>query len=54
MNEKRNGDRRIERTRHMLSDALFALIGERGYENITVQDITDRANVGRATFYLQV
>ena len=52
MNEKRNGDRRIERTRHMLSDALFALIGERGYENITVQDITNRANVGRATFYL--
>ncbi len=52
MNGKRNGDRRIERTRHMLSYALFALIGERGYENITVQDITDRANVGRATFYL--
>ena len=52
MNEKRNGDRRIERTRRMLSDALFALIVERGYDDITVQDITERANVGRATFYL--
>ena len=52
MNEKRDGDRRIQRTRHMLSDALFALIVERGYDAITVQDITERANVGRATFYL--
>ncbi len=52
MNEKREGDRRIQRTRQMLSDALFALIVEKGYENISVQDITERANVGRATFYL--
>ncbi len=52
MNEKRDGDRRIQRTRHMLSDALFALLVERGYDAITVQDITERANVGRATFYL--
>lgn len=52
MNEKRDGDRRIQRTRHMLSDALFALIVEKGYDSITVQDITERANVGRATFYL--
>jgi len=52
MKERRAMDRRIQRTRHMLSDALFALIVERGYEPITVQDITERANVGRATFYL--
>ena len=52
MNEKRDVDRRIQRTRRMLSEALFALIVERGYEAITVQDITERANVGRATFYL--
>ena len=52
MHEKRDGDRRIQRTRHVLSDALFALIMERGYEALTVQDITERANVGRATFYL--
>ncbi len=52
MNEKRGGDRRIQRTQYMLNAALFALIMERGYDAITVQDITERANVGRATFYL--
>ena len=52
MKEKHNVDRRIQRTLQMLSNALFALIVERGYEAITVQDITERANIGRATFYL--
>ncbi len=52
MKEKRDTDRRVQRTLHMLSDALFALIVEREYETITVQDITERANIGRATFYL--
>lgn len=45
-------DRRIQRTRQLLRDALFALIRERGYEAITVQDIAERANLGRTTFYL--
>jgi AcrR family transcriptional regulator len=45
-------DRRTQRTRKMLSDALLALIEERGYDSITVQQITNRANLGRATFYL--
>jgi AcrR family transcriptional regulator len=45
-------DRRIERTRQLLSKALMELIIERGYEGITIQDITDRANVSRTTFYL--
>ena len=44
-------DRRIERTRHLLQDALIALILEKGYEAVTVQDVIDRANVGRSTFY---
>lgn len=35
----------------MLQDALVALMIEKGYEDTTVQDIIDRANVGRATFY---
>jgi AcrR family transcriptional regulator len=52
MKEKRDTDRRVQRTLLMLSDALFALIVERGYDAITVQDITERANIGRATFYL--
>jgi AcrR family transcriptional regulator len=44
-------DRRAERTEEQLRQALVALIRERGYEKLTVQDIIDRANVGRATFY---
>jgi AcrR family transcriptional regulator len=44
-------DRRIERTRQLLREALVSLIRERGFETLTVQDILDRANVGRATFY---
>lgn len=45
-------DRRTQRTRKMLEDALLALIEEQGYDSITVQQITNRANIGRATFYL--
>ena len=44
-------DRRIQKTRKLLSQALIQLILEKGYENVTVQDILDRANVGRSTFY---
>jgi AcrR family transcriptional regulator len=44
-------DRRPQRTRRLLKDALIELILERGYESLTVQDILDRANVGRSAFY---
>jgi AcrR family transcriptional regulator len=44
-------DRRSQRTRHLLSEALVELIREKGYNSITVSDIIDRANVGRSTFY---
>lgn len=44
-------DRRVQRTRELLRGALFALIREKGFEALSVQDIIDRANVGRATFY---
>lgn len=45
-------DRRSQRTRDLLHQALSDLIGERRYDDITIQDIVDRANVGRSTFYL--
>lgn len=48
----RKPDRRVKRTNRQLRDALLALIMEQGYEAITVQDITDRADLSRATFYL--
>lgn len=45
-------DRRVRRTRELLQKALIELISERGYDAITIQDIVDRADVGRTTFYL--
>jgi len=44
-------DRRVRRTRRLLREALLALIVDRGYERVTVQDVLDRADVGRSTFY---
>lgn len=44
-------DRRSRRTRQLLQKALIELIGERGYDAVTIQEIVDRANVGRTTFY---
>ena len=44
-------DRRVERTQQLLREALLSLIREKGFEGVTVQEIIDRANVGRATFY---
>jgi|SRR5579872_2494487 len=49
---KRESDRRVARTRDLLEQALLSLIKEKPFETISVQDIIDRANVGRATFYL--
>ena len=44
-------DRRIQKTKALLHEALFSLIVEKNYESIVVNDILDRANVGRSTFY---
>jgi AcrR family transcriptional regulator len=44
-------DRRSLRTRRLLGEALIALLLEKRYEDITVQDILERANIGRSTFY---
>ncbi len=52
LSENHAPDRRTQRTRQTLSHALIALIQEKRYEAITVQDICDRANVGRSTFYV--
>jgi AcrR family transcriptional regulator len=44
-------DRRSKRTRQTLIHALIELLGSKHYDQITVQDIVDCANVGRSTFY---
>jgi AcrR family transcriptional regulator len=50
-NQKDREDRRIQRTDQALIHALLELIDRKHYDQITVQDIVQRANVGRSTFY---
>jgi len=45
-------DRRVQRTLQSLRTALFELIKEKEYDEISIEEITTRANVGRTTFYL--
>ncbi len=45
-------DRRILRTRRNLRQAFYALILEKGYDSVSVGEITERADLGRTTFYL--
>jgi AcrR family transcriptional regulator len=44
-------DARVRRTRDALGDALIALMQEKPFDTITVQDVLDRAHVSRSTFY---
>jgi len=48
---KKKPDRRISRTKRSLSEALVELIKEKRFDDITVQNVIDRADVGRSTFY---
>ena len=50
-NQRARVDRRVGRTRTALKEALTDLIFARGYEGMTVQDVIDRADVSRSTFY---
>jgi AcrR family transcriptional regulator len=43
--------RRVARTKTAIEDAFVQLVLERGYDKVTVEDITDRADLARATFY---
>lgn len=45
-------ERRKKRTRLALMQAAGELLIEKGYDNLTVQAVADRADVGRATFYM--
>ena len=44
-------DRRTRKTRTALQEALMSLMFEKKYDAIPIQEILDRANVGRSTFY---
>jgi AcrR family transcriptional regulator len=50
--EEEKMDRRSQRTRQLLMQALLELVCTENYDKITIQDIVDHANVGRSTFYV--
>ncbi|WP_256976048.1 TetR/AcrR family transcriptional regulator [Paenibacillus sp. MY03] len=45
-------DRRVLRTKRVIRDALTALMEEKGFDGITVKDLTERADINRGTFYI--
>ncbi|MEZ4866579.1 MAG: TetR/AcrR family transcriptional regulator [Caldilineaceae bacterium] len=45
-------DRRVRRSRRLLSDAVLILVTTKKFSEISVQDITDQADMNRTTFYL--
>jgi len=45
-------DRRISKTKKVIKDSFIQLIREKGFEKITVKDLTEKANINRGTFYL--
>jgi AcrR family transcriptional regulator len=44
-------DPRVKRTRNLILQAFSDLLAEKGFESISVQDVTDKAEINRATFY---
>ncbi len=44
-------DPRVRRTRGLIMEAFSDLLGQKGFEAISVQDVTDKAQINRATFY---
>ncbi|GHO72026.1 TetR family transcriptional regulator [Ktedonobacter sp. SOSP1-52] len=49
--KQQKADRRSQRTYRLVNSAFAELVGEKPYDEILVQDILDRANIGRTTFY---
>lgn len=45
-------DRRVQKTRQLIMDTFIELLGEKGFEKITIRDIAERANINRGTVYL--
>jgi AcrR family transcriptional regulator len=45
-------DRRIGKTQEALKNAVLELMAEKNFDDITIQDLSDRANVSRGTIYL--
>lgn len=50
--EQEKIDRRVRKTRQALREAMINLMEEKGYDKVTVEELTNRADIGRTTFYL--
>jgi len=50
--EQEKVDRRVRKTRQALRDAMQVLMSEKGYDQVTIEELTERADIGRTTFYL--
>src|SRR5262245_16055284 len=44
-------DRRVKRTEKLLMDSLISLSLQKGYDNVTIKDITDHADIAYSTFF---
>lgn len=44
-------DRRVQKSQEAIKNAFIELMSEKSFDHITIQDISDRANVGRRTIY---
>ncbi|MEI7025333.1 TetR/AcrR family transcriptional regulator [Paenibacillus sp. y28] len=51
MKENQSRDRRIVRTRSMICDAFLVILNKKTYDEISIVDIADQANINRSTFY---
>ena len=49
--EEEKLDPRVKRTRRLILKSFEDLLAEKGFETISVQDVTDKAEINRATFY---
>lgn len=45
-------DRRVRRTRNAINNAFMEIITEKEFDQITINDLSERADVNRGTFYL--
>lgn len=45
-------DRRVRKTKQAIKNAFIQLLNKKDLEKITIQDITELADINRGTFYL--
>ena len=46
--EQEKVDRRVRKTRQALREAMQVLMSEKGYDQVTIEELTERADIGRS------